>query len=65
MIRHTVGRAGNHLFRVDGEVVAGAAMDRGRWSWWARSTDGRRVHTDTEVEAVRQAKSAAEVMDAS
>ncbi len=48
-----------HLFTVDGRPVAGAAPDqRGRWTWWAISTRGKRMPAASEAEAVAAASSA-------
>lgn len=50
----------HYLFRdVNGRLLAGAGTDiRGRWSWWARSTQGRRVVVASEAEAVQAARAA-------
>lgn len=37
----------------DGTILGGAAPDwEGRWTWWSRSTQGRRVWVADEAEAV-------------
>jgi len=51
---------GAALWLRHGSPVAGVGTDEyGRWTWWARSTQGRRVVASSREEAIERVERAA------